>query len=78
MNILTSLIPWEWLAGIGAAIVALLATWLGGRRSAKTAAKLDKAESEIKARKARDEIETDIRRTDDADVRKRLREWRRD
>ena len=44
-----ALIPWEWLAAFGAGVIALAATWLGGRMSAKTAAKLDAAKQELKA-----------------------------
>jgi hypothetical protein len=46
---LLALIPWEWLAAIGGIVAALLATWLGGRRSAKTAAKIETLQNEDKA-----------------------------
>ena len=49
MSALLALIPWEWVAAFGAGVIALAASWLGGRKSAKTAAKLDAAKQELKA-----------------------------
>lgn len=45
-----------WLAGIGLAIVALMASWFGGRKSAQTDAKLEDAEDYVSTRKRMDEV----------------------
>jgi len=49
MTALLSLIPWEWLAGIGAGIIALASIWLGGRKAGKTAAKIETLKDEVEA-----------------------------
>ena len=49
MSALLALIPWEWLAALGAGIAALAASWLGGRKSGKTAAKIETLKEELKA-----------------------------
>jgi hypothetical protein len=67
-------LSWLWAALAGA--VGLLAVWFGGRRSAKTAAKLDAAKETIKAHEERNEVEADV--AADPDPRKRLRsDWSR-
>ena len=75
MTALLALIPWEWLAAIGAGIAALAATWLGGHRSAKTAAKIETLKDEVKAHETRDKVDRDA---GTGDAHKRLREkWGR-
>ena len=60
------------LAALGAIIVAVFAAWFGGRRSAKTAQKLDAAKKYAATRKAMD----DEGHTDDDPA--LLRDWLRE
>lgn len=60
-----------WLAGAAAVALALLSTWLGGRRSAKTAAKAKELSEYAETRKRIDAIVGDRSLDDD-------REWLRD
>lgn len=67
-------LSWIWAALAGA--VGMLAVWLGGKRSAKQAAKLDAAKDTIKAYEVRNEIDRNA--ADDADPKRGLREnWGR-
>jgi hypothetical protein len=74
---LLSFIPWEWLAGAAALVGGMVATWMVGRRSAKTDAKIDALKDEVEAHEIRNEVEAGVDRGGDpAD---RLREqWGRD
>ena len=72
MTWLLALIPWEWVAAFGAGVIALAASWLGGRMSGKTAAKLNAAKQHIKTRERMDDATRDL--PDDTD---QLREWLR-
>ena len=49
-----------WLWAIGAGVIALLATWLGGRKSAKTDVKLKAQADTIKAHEVRNEVENRV------------------
>jgi len=78
---------WAWLAtkwgrmvaGIAAVLAIIGAIRLDARRDAMRDLDAKAASQSLKARETRDEIEADIRRSGDDDVRKRLRErWRRD
>lgn len=60
-----------WLAAAGAVVLALLSTWLGGRRSAKTAAKAKELNEYVETRKRIDEVDGDRNSDDD-------RDWLRD
>jgi hypothetical protein len=60
-----------WLAAAAAVVLALLSTWLGGRRSAKTAAKAEELNEYVETRKRIDEIDGDRSVDDD-------RDWLRD
>lgn len=60
-----------WLAAAAAVVLALLSTWLGGRRSAKTAAKVEELNEYVETRKRIDEIDGDRSVDDD-------RDWLRD
>jgi hypothetical protein len=72
---LLGLIPWEWLAAIGGVVAALAATWLGGRKSAKTAAKIETLTDEVEAHETRDEVDRDA---GTGDAHKRLhKKWGR-
>ena len=62
----------EALIAIGAIIAAVFAAWVGGRRSAKTAQKLNAAKDLRNAFETRDEVENRIARERDA------RQWLRD
>jgi len=60
-----------WLAAAAAVVLALLSTWFGGRRSAKTAAKAEELNEYVETRKRIDEIDGDRSPDDD-------RDWLRD
>ena len=65
-----------WAAFIGVVVATLLATWFGGKRSAKTSVKIDALKDEVKAHEIRNEVENRI--ADDRDAKQRLRdEWQR-
>ena len=59
-----------WLAGIGAAAIALLSIWFGGKKSGQTAAKVEKLNEYIETRKRMDEV--------DSDTANSSREWLRE
>jgi Flp pilus assembly protein TadB len=54
------------LAAIGATIAAIGAAWFGGRRSAKTAQKLDALEDKADALETRNEVDNRVARERDA------------
>lgn len=75
MTALLALIQWEWLAAIGGGVTALAATWLGGRKAGKTAAKIETLKDEVKAHETRDKVDRDA---GTGDAHERLRDkWRR-
>ena len=55
----------EALIAIGAIIAAVFAAWFGGRRSAKTAQKLDALEDKADALETRNEIDNRVARERD-------------
>lgn len=61
----------EAIIALGAIIAAVFAAWVGGRRSAKTAQKLDAAKDLKNAFETRDEVENRIARERDAHQRLR-------
>lgn len=64
----------EALIAIGAIIAAVFAAWFGGRRSAKTAQKLDALEDKADALETRNEVDNRVAR--ERDARDRLRaDW---
>jgi hypothetical protein len=72
---LLALIPWEWLAGIGAAVIALASIWFGGRKAGKTAAKIETLTDEVEAHETRDKVDRDA---GTGDAHKRLhKKWGR-
>lgn len=63
-----------WLAVAGAAIVALAASWFGGKRAGKIDADLEEAEDAVEGHVLRNEVENRIAR--ERDARERLRsDW---
>ena len=62
----------EALIAIGAIVAAVFAAWVGGRKSAKTAQKLDAAKDLKNAFETRDEVENRI--AGERDAHQRLRD----
>ena len=62
LDLVLALIPGEWLAAIGVAVTALAAVWFGGRKSAKSDAKVEAAEDRAEAWEDRNEVENRIDR----------------
>lgn len=60
-----------WLWAIGVGVIALAATWLGGRKAGKTDAKVKAAESYRDTRKAIDDVDVE----DIGDDPATLRDW---
>jgi hypothetical protein len=65
-------LEWLWAALAGA--VGLLAVWLGGRRSAKTAAKIETLKSEVQAHDRITNADTGAGLSDDQRI-DRLRDY---
>jgi hypothetical protein len=63
-----------WIAAAAAFVTALAAMWFGGRKSAKTAAKLDAAEAAAQSTEDMNNVDT-MRNADDAARVERLREF---
>jgi mannose/fructose/N-acetylgalactosamine-specific phosphotransferase system component IIC len=64
-----------WGLAVAGVAIALAATWLGGRKSGKTADKIDKLQDEVEAHETRDEVDRDA---GTGDAHQRLRdEWSR-
>lgn len=66
--LIQSFISLDWLAAIAVGIAALASIWFGGRKSGKTAAKIEEMESYADTRKKMDEAG----RMSDADA---ARQW---
>ena len=60
--IITSIIPWEWIGGAVAALVAIAGVWMAGGKSQRQRAKIDAQSGWIKTTKAvqDEEISDDI------------------
>lgn len=79
-----SLLPLKWIYGIGAAIAALAATWFAARKSAKSDAKAEAAQTKSKQEgKGRDAVAEEQRAIDGLGnrdlvdrVRRRDGDWR--
>jgi hypothetical protein len=63
---------WQYIAGGALAFAGLAAIWFGGRKSAKTDAKIKTLESEVRAYEARKEVERRV--ATERDARQRLRD----
>ena len=72
INLLASFIPWEWIAGAVAALVAFAAVYLSGGKSARQRAKIDAQSGYVKTRKKIDEA--DYSSDDIGVLRERMRE----
>ena len=78
-NVSASLIAWALpyiITAVGA-ITALAAIWFGGRKSAKTDAKLKQAKAAAKSTKGMNDADT-LRDADDDERIERLRQFERD
>jgi hypothetical protein len=74
IDLILSFLPGEWIAAAGLAIVALVATWFGGRKAGKTDAKVDALKSEVKAHERINEADLGSGASDIERIR-RLREF---
>ena len=70
---LSQLIPWEWIAGAAVVVVGMVSMWFGGRKSAKSDAKIKEAAAYRETRERMDNAENDI-----ADDPAALRDWLRE
>ena len=69
--LITSIIPWEWIGGAVAALVAIAGVWMAGGKSQRQRAKIDAQSGWIKTTKAVQDVEI----SDDIGVlRERMRE----
>ncbi len=69
--LITSIIPWEWIGGAVAALVAIAGVWMAGGKSQRQRAKIDSQSGWIKTTKAIQDAEI----SDDIGVlRERMRE----
>ena len=71
LALITSIIPWEWIGGAVAALVAIAGVWMAGGKSQRQRAKIDAQSGWIKTTKAIQDVEI----SDDIGVlRERMRE----
>jgi len=76
IDLILSIIPGEWLAGILALAAAFLGVWITGRRSGAERAENRGLQDEVRAHEVRNEV--DNRVATERDARERLRdEWQR-
>ena len=69
--LITSIIPWEWIGGAVAALVAIAGVWMAGGKSQRQRSKIDAQSGWIKTTKAIQDAEI----SDDIGVlRERMRE----
>ena len=69
--LITSIIPWEWIGGAVAALVAIAGVWMAGGKSQRQRSKIDAQSGWIKTTKAIQDVEI----SDDIGVlRERMRE----
>jgi hypothetical protein len=64
-----------WLAVAGAVIVALAASWLGGRKSAMAGIKAKQTEADLTGSLRAEEIENEVEALTDDDLKRRARKW---
>ena len=71
LALITSIIPWEWIGGAVAALVAIAGVWMAGGKSQRQRSKIDAQSGWIKTTKAVQDAEI----SDDIGVlRERMRE----
>lgn len=71
LNLIASIIPWEWVGGAVAALVAIAGVWMAGGKSQRQRSKIDAQSGWIKTTKAIQDAEI----SDDIGVlRERMRE----
>ena len=71
IELITSIIPWEWIGGAVAALVAIAGVWMAGGKSQRQRSKIDAQSGWIKTTKAVQDAEI----SDDIGVlRERMRE----
>ena len=71
LALIASIIPWEWIGGAVAALVAIAGVWMAGGKSQRQRAKIDAQSGWIKTTKAVQDVEI----SDDIGVlRERMRE----
>ena len=69
--LITSIIPWEWIGGSVAALLAIAGVWMAGGKSQRQKTKIDAQSGYIKTTKAVQDVEI----SDDIGVlRERMRE----
>ena len=69
--LITSIIPWEWIGGAVAALLAIAGVWMAGGKSQRQKTKIDAQSGYIKTTKAVQDVEI----SDDIGVlRERMRE----
>ena len=69
--LITSIIPWEWIGGAVAALVAIAGVWMAGGKSQRQRSKIDAQSGYINTTKAVQDVEI----SDDIGVlRERMRE----
>lgn len=65
-----------WAAAVGLVVAALLASWFGGRKSARTDTKLEGLEDAVEGYELRNEVDNRI--ADESDARRKLHaDWGR-
>lgn len=72
IDLITSIIPWEWIGGAVAALVAVLGVWTAGRRSGSVRAENKGLRAEVEAHEVRNEVDNRI--ATEHDAHKRLRD----
>lgn len=72
IDMITSLVPAEWLIGAVAGLVAFAGLWMAGRRSGDVRAENKGLRAEVKAHEVRNEIDNRI--ASERDARDRLRD----
>ena len=57
--LITSIIPWEWMGGAVAALVAIAGVWMAGGKSQRQRSKIDAQSGYINGRQAIDAVKID-------------------
>ena len=57
--LITSIIPWEWIGGAVAALVAIAGVWMAGGKSQRQRSKIDAQSGYINGRQAIDAVKID-------------------